>query len=40
MKLLSIIEDARQLDHSNGNTLWMDALTDEMNTVRSAFEVF
>ena len=33
------IKHGKRLDKENGNTLWADALTKEMNNVSIAFEV-
>jgi hypothetical protein len=34
------IKEARELDRQNGNTLWWDAILQEMANVRVAFELF
>ena len=34
------VREAIQIDISNGNTLWWDALLKEMKNVRPAFEIF
>lgn len=34
------VEEARQLDLENGDTLWWDAICREMKNVRIAFEEF
>ena len=34
------VQEAKMLDDSNGNTLWMDAIKKEMKNVRIAFEVY
>ena len=33
------IEEAKQLDHNNGNTLWMDAIEKEMANAKVAFDI-
>ena len=32
------VEEAKRLDRENGNTLWWDAIVQEMKNVRPAFE--
>ena len=34
------VEEAKEVDNQNGNTLWCDAICKEMHNVRPAFEVF
>ena len=34
------VEEAKEVDNQNGNTLWLDAICKEMRNVRQAFEVF
>ena len=33
------VDDARELDKKNGNTLWMDAIAKEMENVKVAFDI-
>ena len=40
IKIPKTIKQARQLDAENGNTLWWDAICDEMKNVMVAFEEF
>jgi Reverse transcriptase (RNA-dependent DNA polymerase) len=39
-KIPKTVEEARQIDAENGNTLWWDAIAQEMKNVRPAFEVW
>ena len=39
IELPKIVEEALTLDARNGNTLWADAISKEMEHVRVAFEV-
>jgi Reverse transcriptase (RNA-dependent DNA polymerase) len=39
-KIPKSVEEARQIDAENGNTLWWDAIAKEMRNVRPAFEVW
>ena len=39
VKILSSIEQGKELDSKNGNTMWMDALTNDMGNVGVAFKV-
>ena len=39
IKIPRTIKEARELDAENGNTLWQDAITKEMESVRPAFRV-
>ena len=34
------VEEAKEVDNQNGNTLWWDAICKEIRNVRPAFEVF
>ena len=34
------VKEARAIDRENGNTLWWDAICEEMKNVRVAFEEF
>ena len=36
----NVIEQAVQFDKENGDTLWWDAICQEMKNVRIAFEIF
>ena len=33
------VEEAKELDRINGNTLWMDAIAKEMENVKAAFKI-
>ena len=39
IELPKTVEEALALDAKNGNTLWADAISKEMENVRAAFEV-
>ena len=38
-EILDTVKCAKELDHLNGNTLWMDALAKEMTNVCVAFKI-
>ena len=40
IKVPKSVEQAVQFDKENGNTLWWDAICQEMKTIRIAFEIF
>ena len=40
IKMPKSVEEARQLDKENGNTLWWDAICKEMKNIRIAFEEY
>ena len=40
IRIPKTIKEARQIDAENGNTLWWDAICQEMKNVMVAFEVF
>ena len=40
IRLPKTVKEAIEIDNENGNTLWWDALMQEMKNVRPAFEVF
>ena len=39
MRIPDTVQRAKELDHLNGNTLWMDALAKDMTNVRVAFKI-
>ena len=40
VRIPKLVQEAKELDHQNGNNLWWEAICKEMKTVRLAFEVW
>ena len=40
VQILMSVQEAKELDHQNGNSLWWEAICKEMKYVRPAFEVW
>ena len=40
VQILKSVQEAKELDHQNGNSLWWEAICKEMKNVRPAFEVW